>query len=225
MIAEWIPWWVVAHLVGSIPFGFLLGRARGVDIRQHGSGNIGATNVWRIFGPRLGTLCFALDVLKGLAPVLLAGFANGVLRAIPEPAAALCWLGVAVSAILGHMFPVWLRFKGGKGVATGFGALLGVWPIMTAAAALALLVWVISARVTKYVGVSSCLAALSMPAGVCIAGRIFAGERFVEATWPHLAIAVLLAAIVIYKHRGNIRRTLNGTERRIGERVRIEGER
>jgi glycerol-3-phosphate acyltransferase PlsY len=216
MIGASIAWWIGAYVVGSIPIGFLLARSKGVDIRQHGSGNIGATNVWRVLGPRLGALCFALDVLKGMLPVLLAGLVNGTLRNIPDPDAALSWMGVAAAAILGHMFPVWLKFKGGKGVATGFGALLGVWPIMTAAAVGALAVWLISARLTKFVGISSCVAALSMPAWVCGAGWALIGPRMWETVWPYVLVGVFLAIVVVFKHRGNIRRTLDGTERRIG---------
>ncbi len=221
MIEAWAPWWIGAHVLGAIPIGFLLARSKGVDIRKHGSGNIGATNVWRVLGPRLGALCFALDVLKGLLPVLGAGLFNGATATLPEPMAALCWLGVAAAAILGHMFPFWLAFKGGKGVATGFGALLGIWPIMTAAAGGALIVWLISAKLTKYVGISSCFAAVSMPLWVGLAGWGLVGERegLFWRIWPYWLAAVMLAAVVIYKHRGNIRRTLDGTERRIGERV------
>ena len=165
-----------------------------------------------------------IDVLKGFVPAMGAGVFNGVVSRTPEAPEALCWMGVSALAIAGHMFPVWLKFKGGKGVATGLGALAGVWPVMTVAAALALVVWVVSAKATKYVGVSSCLAALSMPVGVV--GGVWAvtrGERLVQGAWPYLVVATCLAALVIYKHRGNIARTLNGTEARIGKRVEIEG--
>jgi glycerol-3-phosphate acyltransferase PlsY len=223
MICVWTAWWIGAYIVGSIPIGFLLARSKGVDIRNHGSGNIGATNVWRVLGPRLGAICFALDMLKGMLPVLLAGLLNGTLREIPEPGPALSWMGVAAAAILGHMFPVWLRFKGGKGVATGFGALLGVWPIMTAAAVGALVAWLISARITRYVGISSCFAAVSMPMWVGLAGWAVVGngDGLFRQIWAYELVAVLLATVVVVKHRGNIRRTLNGTERRIGQRVRV----
>jgi glycerol-3-phosphate acyltransferase PlsY len=224
MIASWVGWWIGAYFVGSIPAGFLLARSRGVDIRQHGSGNIGATNVWRVFGPRLGALCFAIDVLKGLLPTLAAGWAHGVLAERPGAAVAYAWMGVAAAAIGGHMFPVWLRFKGGKGVATGLGALLGVWPVMTAAAGVALAVWIVSAKVTRYVGVSSCLAALAMPVGVVAAGRLLGdGAGVLERVAPYLVVSALLAALVVYKHRANIRRTLQGTESRIGQRVTAGG--
>lgn len=226
MIGDWLPWWIGAYLVGSIPVGLLLARMRGVDIRKHGSGNIGATNVWRVLGPRLGALCFAMDVLKGLVPVLGAGIVNGTIGdGAPASGVVLSWLGVSAAAMCGHIFPVWLRFKGGKGVATGLGAMAGVWPVMTAATGGALVVWLVSVRLTRYVGVSSSLAAVSMPlwvmgAVVLVAKRSDAGVA--EIAWPYLLVAVLLGAVVIIKHRGNIKRTLEGTEKKIGERVRVD---
>jgi glycerol-3-phosphate acyltransferase PlsY len=221
MIAAWAPWWVTAYFVGSIPAGFLIARAKGVDIRNHGSGNIGATNVWRVLGPRLGALCFVIDVLKGLVPVLAAGAFNHTLDRPSSPEVALAWMGVSAAAIAGHMFPVWLKFKGGKGVATGLGALAGVWPVMSGAALGALVVWIVSAKATKYVGISSCFAAMSMPLWVLVAaGALSREDTPLRGTaWPYLLVAVLLAALVVYKHRGNIRRTLDGTESRIGRRA------
>ncbi|MBL0922355.1 MAG: glycerol-3-phosphate 1-O-acyltransferase PlsY [Phycisphaerales bacterium] len=217
-----------AYLVGSIPFGLILGLMRGVDIRAHGSGNIGATNAMRVLGRKLGALCFALDVLKGALPVALGGMWMG-LFGVADVAAreAWMWMGVAAAAVAGHMFSPWIGFKGGKGVATGFGAMVGMWPHTTWPALLALAVFALSARLTRYVGISSCFAALSLPAWVALArfsgvvGDIGAGGRLanVERGWAHIAATALLGAVVIWKHRGNIRRTLGGTERRIGERI------
>ena len=134
------PWLFIpaAFLCGSIPFGMLIARARGIDIRAHGSGNIGATNVGRVLGRTWGVAVFALDVCKGLAPVLVAGAALGTLGHIAAPARdAWLVLATAAAAILGHVFCPWLRFKGGKGVATSLGALAGVFPVLTIAVALA----------------------------------------------------------------------------------------
>ncbi|HNB59236.1 MAG TPA: glycerol-3-phosphate 1-O-acyltransferase PlsY [Phycisphaerales bacterium] len=225
--------WAGAYLVGSVPFGLLIARflAPGgpIDIRRHGSGNIGATNVWRVLGPRLGLLCFALDFLKGLVPTLVGGL---LLGAVNNPGASaellLGWLGVATACILGHLFPVWLRFKGGKGVATSFGAMLGVFPVLTIAVLGSAVVWGLSARLTRMVGISSCLAAIALPLFV-LAQRwapaswrqAIAGEEAGAAApvlWPYLLLSALLAALVISKHRGNIARTIAGTERRIGQR-------
>ncbi|MGE3109170.1 MAG: glycerol-3-phosphate 1-O-acyltransferase PlsY [Phycisphaerales bacterium] len=240
-LAEWAAAWLVAYLVGSIPFGVVIARSRGVDIRQHGSGNIGATNVGRVLGQRLGLLCFLLDLLKGLIPSVLAGWLMGIFAAGSHPPLqTLAWLAVPVAAIAGHMFPVWLRFRGGKGVATGLGALVGIFPVLTAAALAVFGIWVLCARITRYVGISSCVAALLMPffAGVssvvsqyvsharAAAANARASHSFsitgaASNAWPYIVVTALLAALVIYKHRGNIRRTIEGTEMKIGERVQV----
>lgn len=225
---RWAIVYVGAYLVGSIPFGLLLGLMRGVDIRSHGSGNIGATNAMRVLGKKLGALCFALDVLKGALPVALGGMWMGLFGVADVGAGeAWMWMGVAAAAVAGHMFSPWIGFKGGKGVATGFGAMLGMWPHTTVPALLALAVFIVSARLTRYVGISSCFAALSLPIGVALArfsgliGEIGAEGRWAHLAegWPHIAATALLGAVVIWKHRGNIQRTLAGTERRIGERI------
>ena len=132
----------IGFLIGSIPFGFIIGRIKGIDVREHGSGNIGATNVGRVLGRRLGAICFALDLFKGLAPTLGAGLAAGVVGGYGIGSAdAWWWLAVMVSPVLGHMYSPWIGFRGGKGVATGLGALLGVAPILTGPALGALAVW------------------------------------------------------------------------------------
>jgi glycerol-3-phosphate acyltransferase PlsY len=244
-----LPWsiaWVLAYLIGSIPFGFIVARGRGIDIRKHGSGNIGATNVGRVLGKKLGFICFGLDVAKGLVPTLAAG---ALLTALTFPLPApetLAWLGVAAMTIVGHMFPVWLNFKGGKGVATGFGALLGVYPVLTLASATALLVWVVCVKITRYVGISSCIAAVLMPLQTWAIGHGLLTLHRMKATnidaigeasqnipsltmqesftalWPYLAVTLGLAILVIYRHRGNIKRTIAGTESKVGQRVQVQ---
>ena len=218
--AQWLLLVVGAYLVGSIPVGLLLGKARGVDLRAHGSGNIGATNAMRVLGKRLGILCFVLDVAKGAAPTIIAGSMLGALgdRTIEAPI-AWRWLAVAGAAILGHMFPIWLRLKGGKGVATGFGAMAAVWPDLTIPVLIALALWIASARLTRFVGVSSCLAAASLPASVAIEALLASDAGLKDAT-PFLVVMGLVAAVVVWRHRGNLRRTMAGTEPRIGEKFR-----
>jgi len=166
-----------AYLVGSVPFGLLLGKLNGVDIREHGSGNIGATNLLRVCGRRVGYVGFALDVAKGAAPVLAAGLATGLLglgaaRGEPDAAGVVeplraaelgLWIAVGVAAMLGHIFPVYLRFKGGKGVATGLGLFLAFWPWTTIPAAASLAVWIATVRTTRYVSVASMAAAVALP--------------------------------------------------------------
>lgn len=216
----WIGFVAFAYIAGSVPFGLLIGLAKGVDIREHGSGNIGATNAGRVLGRTIGAICFTLDVLKGALPVTIAGLTMHIWGdASPGPAATAWWIAVAAAAMLGHMFPVWLRFKGGKGVATGFGALAAMWPIVAPPAWIALALWLVSVRLTKYVGVSSCAAAATLPITVIISALAFGDaatpplDRFV-AVWPAVAAVSALAGVVIWKHRGNIRRTIAGTEPR-----------
>jgi glycerol-3-phosphate acyltransferase PlsY len=215
----------LGFLAGSIPFGVLIARAHGIDIRQHGSKNIGATNVLRVLGKKPGALCFALDVAKGLIPTLLAGLLAGVVGRFDMPAStALLWLGAMACPILGHMFSPWVGFRGGKGVATGLGSLLGVLPILTIAGVGAFALWVVVVARWRYVGLASSVAAASLPAW--IAGSFLAARNlgwlerpWLEAAWPFLAVGTLLAALVIYKHRANLRRVLSGTESKFGQRV------
>lgn len=222
---RWFISCALAFAAGSIPFGAILARTRGVDIRQHGSKNVGATNVWRVLGWRMGLLCFALDALKGALPVALAGAWTGALGASRMSAAdAWWWMGVAACATLGHMFSPFLGFKGGKGVATGMGALLALWPVVTWAALGAIIVFALSAWRTRYVGISSCLAVLTIPFFIALSRITGLVEGQALEGWPFIAATALLGAIVIWKHRGNIARTLAGTEHKIGHRVRVEPE-
>ena len=214
---DWSLFVAAAYAVGSVPVGFLIGRARGVDLREAGSGNIGATNAGRVLGRRWGALCFLLDVLKGAAPVLAAGAWTGAIADERLGAAdEAWWCGVALAAIVGHVCPVWLGFRGGKGVATSLGALGALWPIATVPAAAALAVWLGFAVATRYVGLSSVAAAVALPVAAWVASRTAVwGER---AVWPALAMMTLLAGLVIWRHRGNLARTWRGEEPRIGGR-------
>lgn len=214
-----------AYTIGSIPVGLLMGLARGVDVRRHGSGNIGATNVARVLGRRAGLTCFALDALKGLIPTLGAGLALGTLGDWrPSVGDGLAWVAVAIATMMGHMFPVWLRFRGGKGIATGLGALLAVFPLLTFAALASLLVWVAFVAAWRMIGPASSVAALVLPLGVhasFLAARSSgwdAGTGPSPMRMPLLVITAALAALAIYKHRGNLARTIRGTEPRLGQR-------
>lgn len=221
---------LIAFLAGSIPNGYLIARARGVDIRKQGSGNIGATNVWRVLGRRAGLLCFFLDFLKGLVPTVLAGLViNGQIATpiggeLTETGRSLLWLGVAAAAVLGHMFTPWLGFKGGKGIACGFGAMLGVYPIFTLAAIVAIVVWAIAVKLTRIVGIASVIASIGLTVVVVgahfatgsVAGALSHIPLYRRATAIEAGFATLLCVLIIYKHRGNIARTFAGTERKIG---------
>jgi glycerol-3-phosphate acyltransferase PlsY len=234
-------WWLFAlagFVSGSIPFGLILGRARGIDIRDHGSGNIGATNVARVLGWKIGLLAFVLDVAKGLVPVALAGI---VMDTFGKPVVpthdALAWLGVMTTPVLGHCFSPFLKFKGGKGVATGLGALVAVAPAMSLAGLVGLCVFILVLRLTRYVSVSSIVAALSIPMSVAtyysLAWQMNALTVPVEmptgggqmrvvnvsvhplsAGWPFIAAGVALVLLVVFTHRANIGRLLKGTENR-----------
>jgi len=191
----------VGYLLGSIPFGLLLTRAAGLsDVRTIGSGNIGATNVLRTGHKGLAAATLVLDVVKGTAAVLL------VARWIGAPAgyAIVSMLAAGLGAFIGHIFPVWLRFKGGKGVATYIGVLVGVyWPAAIAFCAL----WLTVAALTRYSSLSALLAAAVTPPVL-----IGLGDR------PSALLFAILTLLLFWTHRANIRRLLSGEEPKIGAR-------
>ncbi|HYD00393.1 MAG TPA: glycerol-3-phosphate 1-O-acyltransferase PlsY [Phycisphaerales bacterium] len=224
----WVGLVVGAYLLGSIPFGLLIGLAKGVDVRQHGSKNIGTANVGRTLGRKWGVLTFFLDALKGFVPVLIAGFA---LKTVSRPEVpsylAWAWLSVGVVAVMGHMWSPFLKFKGGKGVATGFGAMLAIFPILSLPAMAAFVVWLICVKATRFIGLSSCVAAVSIPfllifvTPVCRYFGLFVPEPGAPVAWPlwpYATAAILLAVMVVWRHRTNIARMLNGTEPRYGRK-------
>ena len=228
MIA-WIVCAAGAYLVGSIPFGVFIGRAKGVDIRREGSKNIGASNVTRVLGKRLGMLCFALDVSKGALPVFAAGIFRGVINRTPQELSApqmWLWLMVVFAAVLGHMCSPFLSFRGGKGVATGFGAMLAMYPVLTIPALAAMVVWYATVRLSRYVSVASMLAALSLPVWYLLlvipsdaeAHALGYTLEHIGRASPPLVVTSLLAGLVIYKHRGNLARLRRGEEPKIGDR-------
>ena len=196
---------LTGYLLGSIPFGFLVGKARGIDIRQHGSGNIGATNVVRTLGRNWGVFVFILDVLKGVVAVQLAERVLGIDLAPPGTlhlSKELLGIIAGMACILGHNYPAWLGFKGGKGVATSAGVLIGLMPL---AAVIGLGVWGSAFYISRYVSLASILAAVSLPV------IVFALERRAnELFWFSLVISTL----AILRHRANIQRLLAGTEHR-----------
>lgn len=206
----WIIWLIVAYLSGSVPYALLLGFARGIDIRQHGSGNVGASNAGRLLGRKWGIFCFLLDVAKGLFPVLGYGLMSGAARADTSPAAALLWLLVGAAAVVGHIFPVWLKFRGGKGVATGLGVVLGFWPVLTLPGIAAGLLWLIVIKSTGYISLASIVAAAALPA-LALIGCVIGGQS-PGRTGVFVGLTLVLAALVVLRHRGNIARLRAGTE-------------
>jgi glycerol-3-phosphate acyltransferase PlsY len=211
---------ILSYVVGSVPFGLLLGRLRGVDIRQHGSGNIGATNAGRVLGRRWGYLCFLLDVAKGFAPVFVVGWLiRGAPNGVPAMAEQFSWLLAGIGALLGHVLPVWLGFKGGKGVATGLGVVVGFWPYLTVAGLIAFGLWIIVTGVSRYVSLGSVIAAGVFPLLVVGVNRVQLGSwEEVWELWPLLIFAIALPTLIIYRHRSNIGRLLAGTENKIGRK-------
>jgi acyl phosphate:glycerol-3-phosphate acyltransferase len=188
---------LVGYLAGSVPFAYLLARRAGIDVRRAGSGNVGAANVLRTTGAWRGVIVMALDVAKGIAAVILAQQATGQGPVIAATGAA---------AVVGHIYPVWLRFQGGKGVAVAAGVFGMLAPLATVAAAAVFLatVWV-----TRYISLGSVAATLVLPPIAWMAG---APDAVVLA-------AAATAALILFRHRANLRRLASGTERKMGARA------
>lgn len=208
---------VGAYLLGSIPFGLLIAKAHGKDLRAIGSGNIGATNVSRALGRKWAYFCFALDVLKGLIPMLatlhLAGTQPG--QSQGEKVVLLwLWLAVGCAAIIGHVFPIYLKFKGGKGVATSFGVALGLWPYLTVCAFFALATWLIVVLTFRYVSLASILASVIFPLALILTIILAPGWE-IGVLWPVVVTAFAIPVMVLMRHRENIKRLLAGTESKI----------
>jgi glycerol-3-phosphate acyltransferase PlsY len=194
-----------SYLAGATPFAYLVARAKGIDIRKVGSGNVGATNVFRAVGKGWGALTFACDMLKGLLPALLGPRLLEAWTGVPaHPAFG---LACGVAAIAGHSWPVFLGFKGGKGVATSAGMLLGAAPL---AAAVGFGLWAAVFLVTRYVSVASISAAVGVP----LAGWLAYGRTDLWRPWILTAIGML----VIFRHRSNVQRLLEGAEHRFGRK-------
>jgi len=189
-----------AYLLGAIPFGLVLSRLMtGQDPRQHGSGNIGATNAMRTGGKLVGALTLFADISKGAAPIALA-----IIFQFSE-----WWIAaIAIATFVGHIFPVYLKFQGGKGVATMLGVMLPWQPL---AALFGLLIWIAALLISRYVSVASILAALSLPLLLLMGND----------SMPALLVGLLFAALVTFKHSGNITRLMNGTESSITTKKKI----
>jgi acyl phosphate:glycerol-3-phosphate acyltransferase len=196
---------LVGYLLGSFPAGYFAGRLAGVDVRASGSGNIGATNVLRVLGKKWGLPVFAIDTFKGFASVRLA-FVFVKYWPDATPYAEYFAILAAIMSVVGHSFPVWLGFKGGKGVATSAGALVGLMPV---AVPLVLLVWFVVFEITRYVSLASVIAAIALPIIVGLLAR----WKFVD-TWALIHFSILIMLLVLWRHRSNLSRLLKGTEQR-----------
>jgi glycerol-3-phosphate acyltransferase PlsY len=191
----------VSYLLGSIPTGYLVAKARGIDIRSVGSGNIGATNVFRILGKPAGVTVLLIDALKGFIACRFVAFG-------PSAPSEAHQMVAGLFAILGHNYTCWLRFKGGKGIATSAGVLLALTP---AGFAITLATFLIVLALSRIVSLSSIIAAAVLPVGVWLAG----------GSTKMMALTSFLAVMAIYKHKANIRRLIAGTESRIGQKKKV----
>jgi glycerol-3-phosphate acyltransferase PlsY len=217
MANAWLLGLIVAgYFIGSIPFGLVVGLAKGIDPRTSGSGNIGATNVGRLLGGRYFALVFTLDLLKGMIPVLAAGAILHWEAAIARD--YLLWLLVGAAAIVGHMFSIFLKFKGGKGVATSAGVLLGVFPYYTIPGIIAVVVFVAVFYTTRYVSLGSILGSIAFPLAYVAVGLV-RNWPITRQQLPLLIFSVVIPAMIVYKHRANIARLRAGTENRIAKRA------
>lgn len=196
---------LVSYLIGSIPWGYLIGKRNGVDIRTLGSKNIGATNVTRVIGKWSGKLCFILDFLKGFIPVLVVTIL--LEKEIIDDSYHIVQIVTAVSAVLGHMFPVYLWFRGGKGVSTTGGALLALAPISFGIAGI---VWIVVYLLSRYVSLASITAAAILP--ICATLITWLKPDLYYHSSYVLGLLYFLAFMTILKHSGNIKRLLKGTE-------------
>ena len=197
----------LAYLVGGIPIGVLVSDSRGVDIRKYGSGNIGASNVLRTLGVKVGLAVWLADVAKGLLPIL---WSRPLLTSVTETGQVDLWVGlVALATVVGHCFSPYLKLAGGRGVATSLGALLAIdWRV----GGLVLAVWIVAVAVSRYISLGSILAAVSAP----LLFTLYADSPY------YLALGIILAILIIERHRPNIGRLMTGTERKIGQKTNDE---
>lgn len=207
---------LISYLSGSVPYGYLIGKIKGIDIRQHGSCNIGATNVTRVIGKSWGRLCFACDFFKGFLPVFLVTLC--VRQAWIADSCGIMTSIATLCAVMGHIFPVWLKFKGGKGVAVAAGAIFAFCPYSLLAG---LAVWVITFFTSRYVSLASILAAASLPVFCFVFSYVFSWEPG-GFSGVRLGLLIVIAVLTILKHSSNIKRLLNGTENRFEKKKKTE---
>jgi glycerol-3-phosphate acyltransferase PlsY len=200
---------LLAYLLGAIPTGYIAGRIGGIDVRKVGSGNVGATNVTRVLGKRFGSPGFVVDFGKGLAAVAVGMMVAKNAQSTPK-FVDLCGALAAIFSVIGHSYPIWLGFKGGKGVATTLGSLFGLHWI---SAAVVCVVWIVAFQVTRYVSLASLAAAIALP--VTVATMLFLKQL---QTPILLYFTVFLAGIIVLRHRSNLSRLLKGTEPRFARK-------
>ena len=202
---------IVSYLLGSVPFGLIIARAHGKDLRNIGSGNIGATNLSRALGRKWAYFCFCLDVLKGMLPMLVG---IKLISAPPNIAELFLWLAAGTAAVLGHIFPIYIKFKGGKGVATSFGVALGLWPYYTVCATVSMVIWAVVVLAKRYISLASIVASIAFPI-VLILAILLVPTWNLANLWPLFIAATAISLMVVIRHRENIKRLLAGTESKV----------
>ena len=202
---------IAAYLLGSVPFGLLIANAKGIDLRNTGSGNIGATNVGRALGKKWAYVCFVFDCLKGLIPMLAAGCF------VEEPhtkTQLALWLTVGCATIVGHIFPIYLRFKGGKGVSTSLGMVLGLYPYFTIPGLACAVIWMLCLMIWKYVSLASIIASMTFPV-ILVTAIILKDAWPIAELWPLIVAAMIMPLLVLLRHVENIKRILDGSESKV----------
>ena len=203
---------ILGYLFGSFPSGYVVGRCHGVDLRKEGSGNIGATNAVRVLGKKWGVLVFALDALKGGLAVA-CGFQVAKYFGASEQHVINAGVVAAICAVVGHNYPVWLNFQGGKGIAVSAGIMLALFPPMVFISGLA--VWLALFFGTRYVSIASLGSAVALPTSALLLHFFGQGDGlFGQCDWVRAAIAILMGSLAIWRHKPNIERLLAGTEKR-----------
>jgi glycerol-3-phosphate acyltransferase PlsY len=197
---------LLGYVIGATPFGFLAGKIKGIDIRQHGSGNIGATNVLRTLGKPVGITVLVLDIAKGVLPVVISMLLSRHTEV---------HIATAIATIIGHNFTFWLKFKGGKGIATTSGSMLPLIPIPLV---VAIVTWIVLVKTTRYVSLGSIAAALIIPLTAFL-------QAIISGTWnwPILIFSLVLSFLAVWRHRSNIKRLLNGEESRFQKKSERSG--
>ncbi|MFQ5685508.1 MAG: glycerol-3-phosphate 1-O-acyltransferase PlsY [Candidatus Scalindua sp.] len=207
VIISYIVGIIISYMIGGIPFGYLIAVAKGIDIRTHGSGNIGATNVGRVLGKKYGLIIFILDMLKGFVVVFFVPAAVSSAVNIPTTTDNLLVILCGFCTVLGHAFPVFLNFKGGKAVATSFGVFIWLVPISIG---IVFGVWLLTVIVTRYVSLGSMIGSLSLVGVIVIVvDSPFGGNIYL------MAMSVAVAILIIARHTSNIQRIVAGTEKKV----------
>jgi len=199
---------IAAYLIGAIPFAMIIAKAYGKDLRKIGSGNIGATNLSRAVGKKWAYVCFVLDATKGLIPMLVA---SKIISSPPTTTELILSLVVGCAAVTGHIFPIYIKFKGGKGVATSFGVAMGLWPYYTICALIAMICWISSVLLWRYISLASIIAAISFPIALTTITILNKNWLF-QNLWPLFIVAIIIPLMVIIRHRENIIRIIKSKE-------------